>query len=61
MDNDRISIYGKDAEGNKKRACDMILIRGRPFMEMKDRYGHIIRAPADEAVSAIEKLKQLKT
>ena len=58
MDNDRIPIYGRDAEGHRKRAFDMILVQGLPFMETKDRTGHIIRAPADEALNAIEKLKQ---
>lgn len=58
MKDDRIPIYGHDAEGHRKRAFDLILVQGLPFMETKDRTGHIIRAPADDALDAIEKLKQ---
>lgn len=57
MDNDRIHIYGQDAEGNKKRAFDLVLIHGHPYLETKNRTV-LIRTPADDALNAIKKLKQ---
>lgn len=52
----RTTIYGKDAEGQSKRFCDIVLIDGSPCLEVKDRYGHKVWASVDAAKAAIHEL-----
>lgn len=57
MEEKRIPVYGKDAENHQKRMFDWILIDGKYYMETKDRNGHMIRKPADEAITAYKQLQ----
>ena len=57
MEENRISVYGKDAEDKEKRAFDLILIDGQPYVETVSREGHKIKTPAIAAVSAIKRLR----
>ena len=58
MEENRIRVYGKDAEDKEKRAFDLILVDGQPYVETVSREGHKIKTPANAAISAIEWLKQ---
>ena len=40
MKENRIPIYGKNAEDQAKRACDIVLKDGLPCIETKDRNGN---------------------
>ncbi len=58
MQEKRIAVYGKDAEGKRKRAFDMVRIQGTQFLETKDRHGHKIITPVGDAMNALNQLNQ---
>ena len=58
MQEKRISVYGKDADGKRKRAFDMVRIQGSQFLETKDRHGNKIITPIEDAMNAINQLNQ---
>jgi len=55
-----IPVYGKDAEGHKKRAFDWVTENGETFMETKIGATKI-RTPAREAIIAYKQLQENKT
>ena len=58
MKDDRVKVYGEDAEKRKRRALDCIVIDGRLFLETVDRSGHKIRTPARVVMNALEQARQ---
>ena len=58
MKENRIPIYGKNAEDQAKRACDIVLKDGLPCIETKDRNGNKVWAPAKDVFAACKKLRQ---
>lgn len=58
MKEDRISVFGRDAEGNEKRGFDCLLINGKPYIESINKEGHKIKTPASSAADAFIKLQQ---
>ena len=57
----RIPVYGKDAEDQDKRAFDIVMRNGQPCFETKDRYGNKVWTAAKEALEACKKLNQRTT
>ena len=51
MKEDRISVFGRDAEGNEKRGFDCLLINGKPYIESINKEGHKIKTPASSDLS----------
>jgi len=43
MEEQRISIYGIDADRNEKRMFDLVISNGIAFAETKDRRGYKVR------------------
>lgn len=58
MKEERVSVFGKDAEEHDKRAFDWILVNGQPYMETKDRHGNKVRTPVNRVVAGYEQLKR---
>lgn len=54
----RMTIIGRDADGNAKRAFDLVSQNGDCFMETKDSHGHRITAPAKYISEALKQLLQ---
>ena len=53
-----LPVYGQDADGNKKRGFDCILINGTPYIESVSRNGRKVKTPVSAAIAAAEKLKE---
>ena len=58
MEENRITVYGKDAEDQDKRAFDVIMKDGKPCFETKDRYGKKVWTSASEALAACKRLRK---
>ena len=58
MQNNRVSVYGKDAEGKRKRGFDCVMIDGKPYIESITREGHKVKTPAYEAANAFRELQE---
>lgn len=61
MEEERITIYGKNAEDQEKRAFDVIIKDGQACFETKDRYGNKVWTTAREALEACRKLRRRAT
>ena len=57
MIDQNIPVFGKDAEGRRKRAFDWVLINGEPFLETVNREGRKIRTPAAVTIAAYKRLR----
>lgn len=57
MEENRVTVYGKDAEDNQKRMFDWIKVGGKLYVETKDSHGHKIRTPAS---TVIERYRQIQ-
>ena len=58
MEEKRIPVFGKDAEGKSKRGFDVILIDGKPYVESINRQGHRVKTPVDAALTAVMQLQE---
>ncbi len=59
MKEKRVPVYGKDAEGKKKRAFDWLEQEdGQTYAETINREGHKVKTPVDAALAALEQLHQ---
>ena len=58
MKDERVPVYGKDAEGNRKRGFDWLMIDGKPYIESVTREGHKVKTPAYEAANAFKELQE---
>lgn len=54
----RMTIIGRDADGNAKRAFDLVSQNGDFFIETKDSHGRRITAPAKYISEALKQLLQ---
>jgi hypothetical protein len=58
MKEQRVSVYGKDAEGKRKRAFDWLVLNGQTYAESVNRDGQRIKTPVDIALDALEELRK---
>lgn len=58
MEEERITIYGKNAEDHEKRAFDVVMKDGQPCFETKDRNGNKVWTTAREALEACRRLRR---
>ncbi len=52
-----LPVYGRDAEGKKKRGFDCLLIDGQPYIESINRDGHKVKTPDSAVTAAFRQLK----
>ena len=52
-----LPVYGRDAEGRKKRGFDCLLIDGQPYIESVNKDGRKVKTPATAVVDAFRQLK----
>ena len=58
MEEKRVQVFGKDAEGNDKHGFDLVMIDGKPYIESIYKGNHRVKTPIDIALSALEELQQ---
>ena len=58
MEEKRIPVYGRDAQGNRKHGFDLLVIDGEPFIESIYKGNHRVKTPVDAALAALNKLQQ---
>ena len=57
MEENRVPVFGKDAEEHEKRAFDWILVDGQPVVETK--YNNVrIRTPLPRVLDGYKRLTQ---
>ena len=61
MEENRIPVYGKNAEDQEKRVFDVVIKDGQPCFETKDRKGNKVWIAAKVAIEACKKLCQRTT
>ncbi len=58
MEEKRIHVYGKDAEGKRKRGFDFILVDGKPYVESVNTQGQRVKTPVEQAKAVLMKLQE---
>ena len=57
MEEKRMPVFGKDAEGNKKHGFDLLMIDGKPYIESLYKGNHRIKTPVDMTLNVLKELQ----
>lgn len=58
MEEKRVSVFGKDANGDDKHGFDLLMIDGKPYIESMYKGNRKVKTPVETALAALEELQQ---
>lgn len=57
-DENRVSLFGTDADHNVRRMLDIVMDDGTPYIETKDKNGHLVRTTVIDMLITYKELKR---
>ena len=58
MEEKRIQVFGKDANGEEKHSFDLLMIDGKAYIESIYKGNRRVKTPVETALAALKELQQ---
>lgn len=58
MEEKRVQVFGKDADGEDKHGFDLLMIDGKPYIESIYKGNRRVKTPVETALAALKELQQ---